>query len=156
VTAKAPNFYIVDYLLGLPAPTLDGLADTDASFGRMIYREGSPVKLENSGKRAIVVVNTPGVVYPGSNGSYGSVVNMRLLADHTRDVDGLADVEDGVDRAWAMFGLLDKLLNVEAPIIVTDPWIQTNRVNQPLETWDPAQNVTYDTVCYDVSVLGTT
>ncbi len=155
MTASAPNFYVVDFLMGLPTGVLDALADSDSAFGRMIYREAMPVRLENSGKRAVVAIDTPGGHYSGSS-AYGNVVNIRLYADHTRDIDGKASVDDGVDRAWAMFGLIDKYLNASHPIKVGDPFVQSERVNQPLETFDAEQNVPFVSVSYDIAILVTT
>jgi hypothetical protein len=155
LTYKAPPFYIVDYLLGLAGGVLDTFSDQDATFGRMVFRDGLPVRLEQTGKRAVVVSNgTPTSMYANARRPYGNNVQIRFYADHTRELDGDVPLEDGLDRAWAMFGLVDQLLNHDKPLR-NDPFVQLDRTSQPLESFDLDQNVPYIVVNYETAVMET-
>ncbi len=156
MTTFSPSWYVVALLRSLPVGQLDTLADTDATWGRMVYRDALPLKLAGSGKRAITVTNTPGSMGGFSTRAYSNNVSCRCYADHTRTEAGTSPTEDGIDRAWAMFGKIDKVLYSPTPLSRADPFVQSERSSLPFESFDTDQNLPYVAVNYDIAVLVST
>lgn len=150
MTYVPPHTALTNFLLSLPTATLDFLADVDPTFGRLIVKDSVPIKLVGSGKRCITLGHGPGTNY--STHDVGSVVQTRLYADHTRDSIGHAPQEDGIDRAWAMFGVLDHLLHAADPLTDGALMLQCDRANMPLETFDQQLDTPYLLVTYDLAV----
>jgi hypothetical protein len=147
MTYVAPSKLVVDYLIACDP----SLVDTDPTFGKMIFRDGLLVTLPRTGKRAITVRDTPGDNYPGQ--MYGTTVSLSIYADHTRDVDGEARQEDGLDRAWEVFGQIDFLMNRGSdPLSSGPPLLQSDRVAH-FPTFDPQVNLPYIAVNYSVVVV---
>lgn len=152
MTAKAISFYVVDYLLSLSSSVLDGFSDTDPTMGRMVYRDALPVRLKGTGKRAVVVQESP-TSYLGLASSYGASVGLLCYADHTLEPGGGQPLEDGSDRAFAAWGLVDNLFVRVEPLRQGDPFLQSNRMSSPLRTHDPDQDVPYVVAYYDVAAM---
>lgn len=149
---QPPELLIVKYLLALNPIVIALFADQNTAYGPLVFRDALPLKLSPAGLRAVSVSSTPGGTAPTLTGVYSATVQTRIYCDHTRDPEGNAAVEDGLDRAWAAFGNLDPQLNTTEAIMLT-PTVQSNRVGSPLETWDENQNLPYLAVNYDVSVM---
>ena len=141
---------MVDYLLDLSTATLDGFSDTDTTWGRMIFRDALPLNLVTTGKRAVTITNAPGANYTTHN--YGAVVSLRLYSDHTRDGSGDAVQEDGLDRAWAMFGGIDQILHSPDPLFSNSVEFHIDRSAAPMESFDHEMNIPYVAVNYDVAI----
>lgn len=152
MTAKPTSYYIVDYLLSLSSAILDGFSDTDPTMGRMVYRDRLPVNLKGTGKRAVVVQESP-TSYLGLASSYGASVGILCYSDHTLEPGGGQPLEDGSDRAFACWGKVDNLLVRPEPLIHGDPFLQSNRMSSPLRTEDPDLDVPYVVCYYDVAAM---
>jgi hypothetical protein len=143
---------VVKFLLSLSEAEQAKLADKDETWGRMIFRDGLPIRLEGTGKRAIVVKqSTPGT----SDAAHVSrgIVSISLYADHTRSEGEPPAVEDGIDRAWAMFGNLDHHMQAAKPLVEGARTVQSDRQAQPLESFDQDQDLAYLAVTYDVTLF---
>jgi hypothetical protein len=146
---------VLEFLLSQASPVLDAFSDTDTIYGRMIYRDALPLRLKGTGKRAIILTSAPGSPY-GNTTAYSGSVNVKCYADHSRTpVTGEVPVEDGVDRAYASWGLVDKLLQKVPPLSSSDPFIQTERTSNPLESYDSVEDLPVVVCIYDVAVLVT-
>lgn len=141
---------VVKFLTGLSSTEQDRLADTDTTYGRMIFRDGLPLRLSGSGKRAIVCKSVPGRNDP-SHVSAG-IVSVSLYADHTRKAGEPPAQEDGLDRAWVMFGHLDHHLQAADPLLEGARTLQSNRQSQPLASYDQDQQLAYLVATYDVTL----
>jgi hypothetical protein len=150
MTALAPALAVINSLVDQPAPVIASLCDSDQTWGAYIFRDGLPLRLVGTGKRALVLSSSPGAA-PTAH-AYGSTVTVRIYADHTRDVSGVAAVEDGLDRAWAAYGVLDQLLHSPAPLTI-DPLVQCDHATSPLESFDADQDLPYLAVNYDIAIL---
>lgn len=150
---SAPSFYVVDYLLSQSESILDKLADEDSNWGRLILRDELPLKLFGTGKRAITVSDGTPADYDAH--AYGSSVNVRIYADHTRDTNGNAPQEDGIDRCWLMYNQLDQLLHQPGMVIVVSAnfYVQSDRVSGALPSFDEQQQLPYITANFEIAVL---
>ncbi len=153
MTAQSPALFIVDYLIGLPDAILNGFSDEDPTMGRMVFLDGLLTVVKGTGKRALTVSSGPTAIYASGSQMYGGAVSIRCYADHTRLNDGTHPVDDGLSRAFASWGRLDLVLQKGTAPLVTNPWIQSNRNGNPLESYDPQQDLPYVTQTYDVSVM---
>lgn len=152
MTTESPAFLLIDYMLGLDPALLDMFSDVDGVMGRMIFLDGLPFKVNGTAKRALTLANAPGTTPFGTH-VYSSNVQIRFYADHDRDAQGAAEVENGLLKAWRMFGPVDVLLNKEEPLKPGDPILQVNRSSPPFESYDMDQDLPYVTVSYDVAVI---
>jgi hypothetical protein len=162
LTTFSPSLFVVAYMGSLPQPVIDAIVDTDSIFGPMFFRDELPLTLTGTSKRAATFTTQAGPATPFGSSAYSQFCSVRLYADHTRDADGLAAVEDGRDRAWASFGPLDRLLNKTTPLTVptshslAGSFVQASRGGPPNEFFDTDQNLPYVAVNYDIAVLADT
>jgi hypothetical protein len=150
MTYVPPHLAVVQFLLALPTDEQAKIADTNTDYGRLIFRDALPLKLSGTGLRAVVLKAGPGI--NPSVHAQGSIVSACLYADHTR-VDGKPPAtEDGIDRAWAMFGNVDAHLQAADPLTSGAETMQSDRQAQPLETFDRDQDLPYLAIPYNVTL----
>lgn len=153
MTYLPPELLVVQFLKSITDPDLSLMVDNTQSYGALIFRDALPLKLSPSGLRAITIAAKPGGTSPTLFQVYASMITCSIYCDHTRDINGNASVEDGIDRAWAVFGTLDFYMNSSEPIVVNSTTAQAGRMTTPLESWDQDQNLPYLTANYDVSIV---
>ena len=66
--------------------------------------------LAQSGKAAMVI-NLTGGDSPRGNHTINPRLNCSIYADHTRNAGGEVTTEDGLDKAWRIYKVLDPLLH---------------------------------------------
>lgn len=150
MTYEPPHLSVLKFLLDLPEEQLLLMLDKDETYGLMAFRDALPMKLAGTGKRALVLKAVPGQNM--SAHAIGATVQVCLYADHTRPEGGIPETEDGLDRAWAMFGHADAILQAANPLTTGPKVIQSDRQAQPQESFDRDQDLSYLVATYNVTV----
>jgi hypothetical protein len=74
------------------------------------YEEQTADRIEGTGS-AVIEVRYGGTWGPVPNNARHSVVHINVLADRTRDTDGLPTKDDADGRAWVLWETVDALFN---------------------------------------------
>lgn len=150
MTYQPPSLVLTNWILAMDSSFLDLFADVDPDYGRMIFRDALPVEIVGRGSRAVLIRSAPGE--NNLQHVMDATVSVSIYCDHTR-VDGVAVVEDGIDRAYEVYGHLDHYLTVHgAPKFIDGTNLQISRLSHPLESHDRDQDCPYLVGTYDVTI----
>lgn len=111
--------------------------------------------LKNSGLSSIVLDIQGGPVYNGGSGIHYHMIGVYCYSDHTR-VDGIASKDDGSDRAWQLYHVLNNkmIFNERMSLASGDILINKSiKYNEPVGRWDKDLELWFVYSTYEMGVI---